>query len=182
MKNLILTPSGLQIGNNVLPCVIGKNGVSKLKREGDGKTPVGEHQLVGMLYRPDRMPRPRNWAIPIRPKDIWSDDQTDPDYNLMGSYPSKYRYERLFRADDIYDLVIITNWNWPYAVKGRGSAIFIHKWRRNGYPTEGCVALSKENLIRVAKFIDFGSQLIVPKTLHDHQRWPIRRAHGLPQN
>ena len=50
MKNLILTPSGLQIGNNVLPCVVGINGVSKLKREGDGKTPVGNHQLVGMLY------------------------------------------------------------------------------------------------------------------------------------
>ena len=182
MKNLILTPSGLQIGNKVLPCVIGKNGVSKLKREGDSKTPVGEHQLVGMLYRPDRIPRPRNWAIPIRPKDIWSDDQTDPDYNLMGSYPSQYRYERLFRPDDIYDLIILTNWNWPYAVKGRGSAIFIHKWRRNGCPTEGCIALSKENLLRVAKFIDFGSQLIVPKTLHDHQRWPIQRVHGLPQS
>ena len=90
MKNLILTTSGLHIGNKVLPCVIGINGVSNLKREGDGKTPVGEHQIVGMLYRPDRIPRPRSWALPIRPRDIWSDDQTDPDYNLMGSYPSKF--------------------------------------------------------------------------------------------
>ena len=182
MKNLILTTSGLQIGNKVLPCVIGINGVSNLKREGDGKTPVGEHQIVGMLYRPDRIQRPRSWALPIRPRDIWSDDQTDPDYNLLGSYPSKYRYERLFRPDKLYDLIIITNWNWPSAVKGRGSAIFIHKWRRRGYPTEGCIALSGSNLMKVARFIDYGSRLIVSEALNAHQRWPIRRGHGLLQN
>ena len=182
MKNLILTPSGLQIGNKVLPCVVGINGVSKLKREGDGKTPVGEHQIVGMLYRPDRIRRPRNWALPIRPRDIWSDDQTDPNYNLMGSYPSKYRYERLFRPDDIYDLIILTNWNWPYAVKGRGSAIFIHSWRKEAKPTEGCIGLRKDNLLRIAKFIDYGSRLIIPEVLHDHQRWPSQLEYGSLQN
>ena len=66
--------------------------------------------------------------------------------------------------------------------KGRGSAIFIHQWRREGYPTEGCIALSKENLLRVAKFIDFGSKLIIPETLHAHQRWPTQHGYGLPQN
>ena len=86
MKNLILTPSGLQIGNKVLPCVIGKNGVSKLKREGDSKTPVGEHQLVGMLYRPDRIPR-HNWAIPIRPK-TFGQMTRQILLQLMGSYQS----------------------------------------------------------------------------------------------
>ena len=70
MKNLILTPSGLRIANQVFPCVIGKNGVSNLKREGDGKTPIGGHAIVGMLYRPDRITRPRKWALPIRPYDI----------------------------------------------------------------------------------------------------------------
>ena len=172
MKDLTLTPLGLRVGDKLLPCVIGKNGVSKLKREGDGKTPTGKHQIVGMLYRPDKISRPRKWALPIRPRDIWSDDVKDPNYNLMGTSPSLFGHERLFRSDNIYDLVIITNWNWPYAVKGRGSAIFIHSWRKEGKPTEGCVALSKYNLIKVAKFIDFGSCLIVPETLHAHQRWP----------
>ena len=182
MNDLVLTPSGLRVANKVFPCVVGKNGITRIKREGDKKTPIGQHKIVGMLYRPDRMSRPRSWAVPIRPRDIWSDDIKDPYYNLMGTAPTLFRHERLFRSDHLYDLIIITNWNWPYTVKGRGSAIFIHKWRRKGFPTEGCIALSKENLLRVAKFIDFGSQLIVPEALHDHQRWPIRRAHGLPQN
>ena len=172
MKDLILSPLGLRAGNKLFPCVIGKNGVSKLKREGDGKTPTGQHQIVGMLYRPDRIKQPRKWAIPIRPRDIWSDDITDPNYNLMGTLPSPFSHERLFRPDHLYDLIIITNWNWPYAVKGRGSAIFIHSWRGEVKPTEGCIALNKGNLLKVAEFIDFGSQLIVPKILHDHQRWP----------
>ena len=172
MKDLTLTPLGLRVGDKLLPCVIGKNGVSKLKREGDGKTPTGKHQIVGMLYRPDKISRPRKWALPIRPRDIWSDDVKDPNYNLMGTSPSLFDHEQLFRSDRLYDLILITNWNWPYAVKGRGSAIFIHSWRKNASPTEGCIALSIDNLLKVAKFIDFGSRLIVPENLHAHQRWP----------
>ena len=96
----------------------------------------------------------------------------DPNYNLMGTSPSLFDHEQLFRSDRLYDLILITNWNWPYAVKGRGSAIFIHNWRKNAVPTEGCIALSKDNLLKVAKFVDFGSRLIVPENLHAHQRWP----------
>ena len=182
MKNLILTPLGLRVADKLFPCVVGKNGITNRKRESDGKTPIGEHQIVGMLYRPDRISRPRSWALPIRPRDIWSDDLKDPDYNLMGTMPTLFNHEKLFRPDHLYDLVILTDWNWPYAIKGRGSAIFIHLWRKNGYPTEGCIGLSKENLLKVAKFIDFGSQLIIPEILHAHQRWPNQLGYGLPQS
>ena len=182
MKDLILTPSGLRVSDKTFPCVVGKNGITKLKREGDGKTPIVGHQIVGMLYRPDRISQPRSWALPIRPRDIWSDDLKDPDYNLMGTMPTLFNHENLFRPDHLYDLVILTNWNWPYAIKGRGSAIFIHRWRKNGYPTEGCIGLSKENLLKVAKFIDFGSQLIVPETLYAHQKWPNRLVYGSLQS
>jgi len=89
----------------------------------------------------------------------------------MGSAPSSFNHERLFRSDHLYDLVILTNWNWPYAVKGRGSAIFIHSWKKNGGPTEGCIGVSNGNLLKIAEFIDYGSKLIVPETLHDHRRW-----------
>ena len=182
MKDLILSPLGLRAGNKLFPCVIGKNGISKLKKEGDGKTPTGKHQIVGMLYRPDKISQPRKWALPIRPRDIWSDDVKDPNYNLMGTSPSSFGHERLFRSDQLYDLVIITNWNWPYAVKGRGSAIFIHSWRKTVYPTEGCIGLSKGNLLKVAEFIDYGSKLIIPATLHDHQRWRSQLEYGSLRN
>lgn len=160
-SDLVLTPAGLRFGGRVFPCTIGRGGVSRHKREGDGATPVGVHRLVGMLYRPDRMARPAPWALPILPRDGWSDDVSDPDYNLMIARPHSYGHERLWRADPLYDLVILTDWNWPYPRKGAGSAIFLHQWRGPGRPTEGCVALSREDLRWIATRIRYQTRLIV---------------------
>ncbi len=159
--DLVLTPRGLRFGGRVFPCTIGKGGIATDKREGDGATPVGTHRLVGMLYRPDRMVCPTDWAIPIKPGDLWSDDGCADDYNHMVRAPYAFSHERLRRADPLYDLVILTDWNWPYAVPGRGSAIFIHRWRRPGYPTEGCVGLRADHLAWIAPRIQFRTRLIV---------------------
>jgi L,D-peptidoglycan transpeptidase YkuD (ErfK/YbiS/YcfS/YnhG family) len=160
--DMVLTPGGLRFGGRVYPCTIGRGGVRGDKREGDGATPRGVHRIVGMLYRPDRMARPTDWALPIRPGDLWSDDPGDGDYNMMVRAPYPHSHERLRRADPLYDLVILTDWNWPYAVRGRGSAIFIHQWRRPGFPTEGCIALRRDHLRQVAARIGFGTRLVVP--------------------
>ena len=159
---MVLTPAGLRFRGEIYPCTIGKGGLSSRKREGDGATPRGTHRIVGMLYRPDRIARPAPWAVPIGPRDLWSDDPADRDYNLMVRAPYAASHERLRRADPLYDLVLLTDWNWPYPVKGRGSAIFIHQWRRPGYPTEGCIALSRGNLHRIAPLIRPQTRLIIP--------------------
>lgn len=159
--DLVLTPRGLRFWGRVFPCTIGRGGLSSAKREGDGATPIGTHRLIGMLYRPDRMARPAGWALPIRPGDLWSDDPTDEDYNMMVRAPYAPSHERLRRADPLYDLVILTDWNWPYPVKGRGSAIFIHCWRRPGTPTEGCIALRPDHLRWIAPRIRHRTRLIV---------------------
>ena len=158
---MVLTPAGLRFRGEIYPCTIGKGGLSSRKREGDGATPRGTHRIVGMLYRPDRIARPAPWAVPIGPRDLWSDDPADRDYNLMVRAPYAASHERLRRADPLYDLVLLTDWNWPYPVKGRGSAIFIHQWRRPGYPTEGCIALSRGNLHRIAPLIRPQTRLII---------------------
>ena len=69
--DMVLTPRGLRMGNRILPCSIGRGGLTLHKREGDGATPVGTHRIVGMLYRSDRMARPTDWAIPIKPFDVF---------------------------------------------------------------------------------------------------------------
>ena len=143
------------------PCTFGRGGVSGRKREGDGATPRGVHRIVGLLYRPDRMARPADWAVPIRPRDLWSDDTADADYNMMVARPYPHSHEVLRRADPLYDLVLITDWNWPYPVSGRGSCIFLHQWRRPGYPTEGCVAFRRDHLRRIARRITYATRLIV---------------------
>ena len=159
--DLVLTPTHLRFLGRRFACTIGRGGLTARKREGDGATPRGTHRITGMLYRPDRMGPPAGWAVPIRPGDLWSDDPGDPDYNMMVRVPHGFSHEDLRRADPMYDLVILTDWNWPYAVKGRGSAIFIHQWRGKGRPTAGCIALSRRDLRWIAPRIMPGTRLVI---------------------
>ena len=159
--DLVLTPRGVRFQGQLYPCTIGKTGITRNKREGDKATPAGIHRIIGMLYRPDRIPAPVPWAMPIGPRDLWSDDGTQGDYNSLVQAPYPHSHEVLRRADPLYDLVILTDWNWPDAVAGRGSAIFIHQQRRPGYPTEGCVAFSRAHLHQIAARLTRHSRLIV---------------------
>lgn len=164
-RDLVLTRKGLRFRGQTYPCSIGRSGITRTKREGDSATPAGSHRIIGCLFRPDRLARPVDWAVPIRPGDLWSDDPEHEDYNLMVRAPYSHSHERLSRADPLYDLILITDWNWPRAVKGRGSAIFVHQWRRPGFPTEGCVALRRGDLLGIVRALEPGVRLVVPKTL-----------------
>jgi len=159
--DLVLTPTGLRFQGRVYPCTIGKGGLTARKREGDGATPRGVHRIVGMLFRPDRIARPASWAVPIGPVDLWSDDPRHEDYNMMVRAPYPHSHEALRRADPLYDLVLLTDWNWPYAVRKHGSAIFLHQWRRRGYPTEGCVAFARKDLHHIARRLKHRSRLVI---------------------
>ena len=45
----------LQVDDFFFKCCIGKNGLSKLKLEGDKKTPKGTFELGHLYYREDRI-------------------------------------------------------------------------------------------------------------------------------
>ena len=143
------------------PCSIGRGGVTSEKREGDGGTPVGTHRIVGCLYRPDRLTSPAPWARPIRPHDGWSENIDDPAYNQLVRLPHVFSHEHLRRGDRLYDIILLTDWNWPDAVPGRGSAIFLHAWRRPGYPTAGCIAFRPDHLAWIAGHATPGTRIIV---------------------
>ena len=160
-RDLVVGPRGLSFAGDMFPCSVGRGGVTDRKREGDGATPSGAHRIVGMLYRPDRLARPADWAVPIGPRDLWCDDPSHPDYNFMTRAPMAASHERLARPDPLYDLILITDWNWPYPVRGRGSAIFVHRWRRPGHPTAGCVALDPRHLAWIASRLCHGCRLII---------------------
>ena len=158
---MVLTPLGLRFQGRLLPCSIGRGGVTGAKREGDSATPTGVHRIIGMMYRADRMAAPTGCAVPILPSDLWSDDPGDAEYNQLVRAPYYPSHEKMCRADPLYDLVILTDWNWPKAVPGRGSAIFIHQWRRPRYPTEGCIALRRDHLRWLAQRVVKNTRLIV---------------------
>lgn len=161
--DLVVTRWGARFMGRTFPCAIGRGGLTRDKREGDGATPIGTHRFVGMLYRPDRLTRAglADWALPFGPPDLWSDDPDDPDYNLMVRAPHPHRHERLTRPDPMYDLILITDWNWPHAEPGRGSAIFVHTWRRPRHATAGCVAFARADLIWIARRIRHDTRLVV---------------------
>jgi L,D-peptidoglycan transpeptidase YkuD (ErfK/YbiS/YcfS/YnhG family) len=163
---------GLRAGRRVIACSIGRGGITTDKREGDGATPAGRHRIVGMLYRPDRLACPAGWARPILPGDLWCDDPDHPAYNHGVRAPFGPSHEVLRRADPLYDIVLVTDWNYPEAEPGRGSAIFLHQWRRPGFPTAGCIAMARGDLIRLAAELPPGAELIVPAL----PRWPARKA------
>ena len=162
-------PSGrLSWPGGELRCAIGKGGVCAAheKKEGDLKSPAGEWALRQVLYRPDREPAPQT-ALPSSPiarTDGWCDDPDAGDlYNKPLTLPSAHRHEKLWREDHVYDVVVVLGYNDDPAVAGRGSAIFMHLAREDYEPTEGCVALKREDLLKVLAAAGPGSALRIER-------------------
>lgn len=162
VSDLVVTGWGARFLGRQLPCVVGRGGITGDKREGDGATPAGVHRIIGILYRPDRIAgRLPHWARPILPGDLWSDDPADLDYNQPVRAPHWFSHEALRRADPLYDLVLITDWNHAPALPGKGSAIFLHRWRKPRHPTAGCVAFDPDDLGWIAGRVRLGTRLII---------------------
>ena len=138
-----------RFGEREWRCAVGRGGVRRDKREGDGATPAGCWPLRRVLYRPDRVAPPAG-ALPgatIRTDDGWCDHPGDPEYNRLVRLPYPGRHERLWRADEIYDCLVVLGHNDDPPRAGLGSAIFLHVARADYAPTEGCVALAREHLL-----------------------------------
>ena len=130
---------------------LGKGGISPLKMEGDGATPTGLLPLRRVLYRADRLPRPRAAVpvMPLAPHDGWCDDPADHAYNQPVRLPYEARVEELWRSDAVYDVIAVLGWNDAPVARDRGSAIFLHVARPDYTPTEGCIALNLPDLLTV---------------------------------
>lgn len=135
-------------GSLRLPCALGRGGRLAHKHEGDGATPIGLWPVRGVLYRPDRVRRPRTAlpVSPIEPRDGWCDDPHDRNYNRPVRLPYPAGHEVLWREDHLYDVVVMIGYNdWP-RTRGRGSAIFMHLASPDFAPTEGCIAFREGDL------------------------------------
>lgn len=158
------TRGTLFLGTLRLPCALGRTGRRALKHEGDGATPMGLFTLREVLYRPDRVQRPRA-GLPIhatRPSDGWCDDARDGNYNRKVRLPYAASAETLWRDDRIYDVIVVLDHNRRPRTKGRGSAIFMHVARPDYAPTAGCIALSLNDLRRVLGLLGRTSAVYVP--------------------
>ena len=153
----------LQLGPLRLRCALGKGGVSTRKREGDGATPLASMRLLSAYRRPGGRGGPR-FALPTRlthASDGWCDETRHGSYNRPVRLPFPQSAERMMRDDRLYDGVVVLDWNVTRRARGLGSAIFLHVARPGYGPTEGCVALSRRDLDRLAPHLTAGMRLLV---------------------
>lgn len=155
----------LRWGDREVRCSLGRSGVTpaESKREGDGATPLGVWPMRQVFWRPDRLAAPatRLPAVELIAEAGWCDAPADPFYNLPVMLPYPASHERLWREDDIYDVIVVLGYNDAPPIPGKGSAIFLHIARQDYPPTEGCVACAREDLLDLLKAAGPGDALAI---------------------
>ena len=154
--HILIKKKILVYNNYKVKCSIGKRGIGVKKREGDLITPKGSFKIKEILYRADKI---KNLKSKLQKKIInkkmgWCDDPRSNKYNKLIKLPFKFGYEKLYRTENIYDLILVLNFNMNPVKKNKGSAIFIHVAKRNYSATKGCVAVKKKDLRMLIKKIN----------------------------
>jgi L,D-peptidoglycan transpeptidase YkuD (ErfK/YbiS/YcfS/YnhG family) len=154
MQVFTASPLGwLTYGTKKVRCALGRSGVlpANVKREGDGASPIGIWSIRRVMWRQDRL-ESLNTALDltaIQMDDGWCDASDDPKYNQPVKHPYPVSAEHMWREDGLYDVVVILGHNDDPVVAGAGSAIFLHCARDDYGTTQGCVAVSKADLLAI---------------------------------
>ena len=129
-----------------IKCSIGKEGITRNKKEGDLKTPKGKFKLKLIFYRKDKIKilKTSLKKIAIQKNMGWCDDIKSKKYNKLISFPFKYSAEKLWRKDNIYDVAIVLNYNLNPVKKNKGSAIFLHIAKKTIFLQEGASLSTKK--------------------------------------
>ncbi|WP_332065182.1 L,D-transpeptidase family protein [Bartonella sp. CB189] len=152
----------LRVGQNHFFCALGWGGISALKREGDGTTPLGCMRCLKGFFSNSRFFLRSNLSFRrIRKQDGWCNASGNANYNRLVHLPYCSKAERMHREDDLYKIVIVLDWNYTERKMKRGSAIFMHLARKDYMPTEGCIALSRRDMERLLPHISMRTKIIV---------------------
>ena len=156
-----ITKNYLSFNDYKVKCAVGKRGIGFKRREGDLKTPIGRYKINYILYRKDRLKKiqTRIKKFEIKKNMGWCNDPLSKNYNRLVKLPSHYSFEKLYRKENIYDIILVLNYNMNPIIKNKGSAIFIHVAKKNYKSTEGCVALKKIHLLKILKSLKKSSRV-----------------------
>ena len=111
---IIINKSGyLKYTNLRFKCALGKAGIGKKKIEGDNITPKGTFKIVDIYYREDRIKKlsSKFKLIKIKKKMGWCNDPKSEKYNKIINTPYNNSYEKLYRKDNAYDLILVLDYN-----------------------------------------------------------------------
>ena len=139
-----------------MPARIGARGLSDHKREGDLTTPSGTFAIGPTMYGLRPNPGVHYPYHALVPGDYWNENPSSPGYNTFVHGPNPGgASEALWRIAPQYDYFAIIQYNTP-AVPGRGSGVFLHEMVP-GHATAGCVALARDNLVKILRWLDPGA-------------------------
>lgn len=152
----------LEAGGIMVSCAIGRSGLKRLKREGDGTTPVGRWPMRYLVWRADRHARPMTGLplVAMQPDDAWCEVPESRDYNRPVKLPHPDATDSLWRDDHLYDFLVVLGHNDEPVVPGAGSAVFFHLAREDYGPTAGCVAVNLPDMLRILARCDPGTELV----------------------
>ena len=153
----------LYLNEYKIKCAIGKRGITSKKIEGDKKTPKGTFTFESIFYRKDRISNIKSSLKKtiIKKNMGWCDDTCSNKYNKMIKFPFNLSAEKLWLKNNIYDVIIVINYNLKPVIKNRGSAIFLHIAKKNYAQTRGCIAITKKNMILLAGKISNKTKIII---------------------
>ena len=153
--HIIIKNKILSYGNYKVKCAVGKRGIGIKFKEGDLITPKGIYKITKIFLRKDRIKnfRTKIKTFPIKKNMGWCNDPNSKNYNKLINYPFNSTFEKLFRKDNIYDVIMVLNYNMKPVIKNKGSAIFLHISKKNYSSTEGCIAISKSHIKKLLMLI-----------------------------
>ena len=139
---------------------VGRNGVKRNRREGEGTTPLGTMAISGGFGL-------ATGAVTVLPYrrvkkgDCWISDVADTSYNTWvrrsRCVPPNEDLHRI-ATSGAYEFALTTDYNASPIVVGKGSAIFIHVHSYDAagrtQPTSGCVSVPRAVMKRLFVLLD----------------------------
>jgi L,D-peptidoglycan transpeptidase YkuD (ErfK/YbiS/YcfS/YnhG family) len=158
---LIETVDGIErVVLGPVPTRVGRNGVKRDRREGDGTTPLGSMAITGGFGLAAKARTDLAYRRVVA-GDCWISDVGDPAYNRrVRRSRCDAPNEDLYRIakGGAYEFALTTDYNASPIVTGKGSAIFVHVHSYDAAgrtkPTSGCVSVARSVMKRLFAMLD----------------------------
>lgn len=179
-----------------MKAVIGRNGLAwgrglftlpeqmQMKAEGDGRSPAGVFHLGEGFSKTDTLHTQWPFFV-VHEYHRCVDDPQSTYYNSLLDENKVFTKdwqsaENLRMKENYYDIAVVVEHNMHPIEKGSGSCIFLHIWNNYENGTAGCVAVSADKMLKIARWLDpeknpriailtsdlydkYGTQLELPK-------------------
>jgi D-alanyl-D-alanine dipeptidase len=153
------------------------------KIEGDHRAPAGVYTLGTAFGYAAESPEGVKWPYQtMGESSLCVDDPRSAFYNRIidGRAIAKdwSTAENMKRSDVLYKWGLNVEQNFPDVKAGCGSCIFLHIWRRPGSGTEGCTAMSEENLLSLLRWLNPSTKALLVQ-MPSAELAPWKKRHGI---